>query len=321
MSVVDPTRAIADAVLYEGYLLWPYRRSALKNRQRFTWGGVYPRGWPEGPHRLRAECLIEGKKPDVEVTVRFLQVVDRGVRNATGRAVDELTVGGERHLTWEEAVEREARLAKAPGRTEIVAVGACQHEELREKGAPAGAILRRRERLRGRLEVALERLDSELHRVRVEVINRHQWDGAPRQRTLMRTLCSTHVVLRSENGSFVSLADPPPHLRVASADCLNEGLWPVPVGEPGDRHTVLAAPIILEDHPRIAPESPGDLFDGGEIDQLLTLNVLSLSDEEKEEARATDPRAREILERTEALSEDELMDLHGAIRDFRRLGG
>ena len=89
------------------------------------------------------------------------------------------------------------------------------------------------------------------------------------------------------------------------------------VGEPGDRHTVLASPIILEDHPRIAPESPGDLFDGGEIDQLLVLNILSLTDAEKAEMRDTDPRAREILERTEGAHRGRsCMRLHGAIREF-----
>ena len=96
----------------------------------------------------------------------------------------------------------------------------------------------------------------------------------------------------------------------------NEGAWPVLVGEPDSRSTMLCSPIILEDHPRIAPESPGDLFDGGEIDQLLILNILSLTDEEKAEMRATDPRAREILERTEALTPEELMRLHGTIREF-----
>jgi hypothetical protein len=93
------------------------------------------------------------------------------------------------------------------------------------------------------------------------------------------------------------------------------------VGEAGDRSTLLSSPIILEDYPKVAPESPGDLFDGGEIDQLLILNILSLTDEEKAEMRDSDPRAREILERTEALSEEELMRLHGAIRDFQHVNG
>ena len=89
------------------------------------------------------------------------------------------------------------------------------------------------------------------------------------------------------------------------------------VGEPGARDTLLSSPIILEDHPRIAPESPGDLFDGGEIDEMLVLNILSLTDEEKAEMRDSDPRTREILERTEALTPEELMRLHGTIRDLR----
>ena len=63
---------------------------------------------------------------------------------------------------------------------------------------------------------------------------------------------------------------------------------------------MLASPIILSDHPEIAPESPGDLFDSGEIDQMLVLNILAMTDEERRDMRDSDPRAREILERTEA---------------------
>jgi hypothetical protein len=86
------------------------------------------------------------------------------------------------------------------------------------------------------------------------------------------------------------------------------------VGEPGDRSTILASPIILDDYPRVAPESPGDFFDGGEIDQLLVLNILGLTDAEKEEVRGGDPRARELLERTEAITEEQLLRLHGTWR-------
>jgi hypothetical protein len=88
------------------------------------------------------------------------------------------------------------------------------------------------------------------------------------------------------------------------------------VGPPGDRSTILSSPIILEDYPRVAPESPGDLFDGGEIDQLLILNILAMTDEEKQEMSASDPRAREILERTKRLTPEQLMALHGTIREF-----
>ena len=324
---MDAVRQIADAVLYEGYILWPYRRSALKNQRRWGFGGVYPRGVDGERSVMRVECLLEGgDATPVEVTVRFLQVVERGVERATpsGREpVSELTVGGERHLTWDEAVEREIALPPVEtggGRGLIVpiAIAAGSQEELLRAadGSVAGAIVRRWERLDGRIDCGSERLETGLHRVTVTVSNTASSDGAPRERVLARTFCSAHAVLHAATGAFVSLADPPERLRAAALACRNEGAWPVPVGAPGDRRTMLASPIILEDHPRIAPESPGDLFDGGEIDQLLVLNILSLTDEEKAEMRASDPRAREILERTERLSPDELMRLHGAIREF-----
>lgn len=328
MTATDPTRAIADAVLYEGYLLWPYRRSALKNQQRWTFGGVYPRGHSRGrdddPWTVRAEVLVEGG-PDAGIAVRarFLQVVNRDVcrRTPAGlEAVDGLTVDGERHLSWEEAVEREAALPERPlgdlerGVSASIAVKA--GEETEELGAGAGAIVRRWRRLQGALEMRAVPLRDGLHRLTVTICNTTPWERGPRAAALKRTFCSTHAVLHAEDGSFVSLADPPRELAAEAADCSNGGLWPVLVGEPTERDTVLASPIILEDHPQIAPESPGDLFDGGEIDQMLVLNILALTDEEKAEMRDTDPRAREILERTEALSEEELMRLHGAVREF-----
>jgi hypothetical protein len=310
----DAVRQIADAVLYEGYILWPYRRSALKNRQRWTFGGVYPRDHSEGrdddPWVVRAECLLRGGDASaVDVRVRFLQVVRRRLTQ-NGAPVDELTVDGERHLSWEEATEREVAGA---GPVEISA--GCEEEPLGE----ACAVARSWRALEGEVRVSAERARDGLERIAVEVANTTPFAAGSREEALERTFCSTHVVLRAPAGEFVSLTDPPDELREQAAVCRNEGLWPVLVGEPHERQTLLASPIILEDHPRIAPESPGDLFDGGEIDQLLTLNILSLTEEEKAEMRATDPRAREILERTEALSERELMSLHGAVRDLRQV--
>jgi hypothetical protein len=304
---MDPVARIADAVLYEGYVLWPYRRSALKNQRRWTWGGVYPpahcAAHPDDRCRLRTQCLLEGA-PDVEVRVRFLQVVRRQVVDAEGRAADELVAGGRRHLSWDEATEREA----GPGPIAVAAGSAVE-----ALGAD-GAVHRTWHALAGEVAVQVEALGDGVHRVGVEVVNTTPFSGSDREAALHRTFCSTHVVLRAGAGAFVSLTDPPPSLRAAAAACASDGLWPVLVGEPGERHTILAAPIILEDHPRIAPESPGDLFDGGEVDELLALNILSLTDAEKEEMRASDPRTRAILDRTEALTRDDLMRLHGAWR-------
>jgi hypothetical protein len=314
----DPVRQLADAVLYEGYILWPYRRSALKNRQRWTFGGVYPRGHSEGreddPWEMRAECLLEGGDPaSVDVRVRFLHVVRRQLLS-DGRPVDELTVDGERHLSWEEATERELGARVGTG----VAIGFPDGAE-EERLGPGASVMRSWRGLEGAIEVAAEEVGDDLHRIEVRVANTSPWSGGTREEAMERTFCSTHAVLRTGAGGFVSLTDPPEALGDQARACRNEGVWPVLVGEPGDASTVLASPIILEDHPRIAPESPGDLFDGGEIDQMLTLNILTLTDEEKAEMRASDPRAREILDRTENLTEDELMSLHGAVRDLRQV--
>jgi hypothetical protein len=155
-----------------------------------------------------------------------------------------------------------------------------------------------------------------LWRLTVRIANTTPFDGSAREDALERTFCSTHTVLRVSAGGFVSQTDPPDELREQARACANENTWPVLVGAADDRSTMLSSPIILEDHPRIAPESPGDLFDGGEIDQMLVLNILTLTDEEKAEMRDSDPRTREILERTESLTPEQLMRLHGAVREF-----
>ena len=284
----DLVRRIADAVLYEGYILWPYRRSATKNRQRWTFGGVYPpahtAAHPDDPSVLQAQVLLEGSD-DVEVRVRFLHVVERSLLNAAGERVDEL----DGHLAWDEATEREV----GPGSFEIP--GGTQEEPL-----PNGTIVRTWRELRGVVDVSVA--DG---RVTVRIENTTLWSGDSREDALRQTLCSTHAILHTRDGAFVSATE---------SDCENVGLWPVLVGEDGARDTMLAAPIVLPDYPQVAPESPGDFFDGCEIDQLLVLNILGLSDAEKDEIRRGDPRARAILERTEAMTPDELMRLHGTWR-------
>ena len=323
---MDAVRQIADAVLYEGYVLWPYRRSALKNTRRWTFGGVYPRGHseehPDDRWTMRTECLVEAApEATVDVRVRFLHVVRRQVMNGDLEPVDELTVDGERYLTWDEATEREpagGALAlgslRSPHRIPLAIPEAREEEAL-----SAGSLVRTSQALEGRIEIAAQELRPGLFRLSVEVANTTPFTAGSREAALERTFCSTHTVLTADGAQFVSLTDPPNELRAEAEACRNEGSWPVLVGEPGSSHTLLASPIILEDHPRIAPESPGDLFDGGEIDGMLTLNILSLTDEEKAEMRDSDPRTREILERTENLSQEEMMRMHGAIRDLRHV--
>lgn len=336
---MDAAKKIAEAVLYEGYLLWPYRRSARKNRQRWTFGGVHPREYSEArggddPWIMQTQCLVLGDGGStIEVGVRFLHVVERKVARKTGEDlefVDELRVGGERYLAWDEAAEREiavgrfdlSQLATSSEQVEIDIAGGGTEEPLVDSdGEVAGALVRSWRPLRGAVEVGAELLQEGTYRVTARITNTTPWGGEDRESTLRQTFVSTHTTLNVEAGELVSLIDPPEELEEAAEACENLKTWPVLVGEEGERGTVLSSPIILYDYPQIAPESPGDLFDGTEIDQMLILNVLNLTDEEKEEMRASDPRGREILARCESLSPEELMRLNGTFRDIRMLRG
>jgi hypothetical protein len=307
----DLVRRIADAVLYEGYLLWPYRKSALKNQQRFTFGGVHPPAWDDDRTDMQVQVLLEGDgDAEVDVRVRFLHVIRRqvlkiGSPSAPAEPVEELEVDGERWVSWDEAVEREI----APGPIRVPA-----GEQIED--ISGGAIRRSWRPLAGEVTVAREPVRCGLSRLTVRIVNTTPWTGRTREDALRQTFCSTHAVLRVRDGSWVSLADPPAALRAEAETCECAGAWPVLVGEEGDHGTMLASPIILCDYPEIAPESTGDLFDSGEIDQMLVLNILAMTDEERRDMRDCDPRAREILERTEALSGEEIMRLHGAVREF-----
>jgi len=336
---VDAAKKIAEAVLYEGYLLWPYRRSSRKNQQRWTFGGVYPREYSEArgeddPWIMQTQCLARGdEKTTIEVIVRFLHVVERKVAIKTDEGlqpVDELRVGEDFYLSWDEAVEREiavgkfglSELLRSPQKVQIdIAAGGTEESLAEPAGNVVGALVRSWRALGGAVKVGAELLREGAFRVTVRITNTTPWGGEDRESTLRQSFVSTHTTLKVEGGEFVSLIDPPGELAEVAEGCENLKTWPVLVGEEEDLSTMLSSPIILYDYPQIAPESPGDLFDGTEIDQMLILNVLNLTDKEKEEMRASDPRGREILERCESLSPEELMRLNGTFRDVRMLRG
>jgi hypothetical protein len=138
-----------------------------------------------------------------------------------------------------------------------------------------------------------------------------------RKDAMLEAFVSAHILLGVTVGEFVSLLETPEEFCEAAAGCSNVGVFPVLVGEEGQRTMLLCSPIILYDYPQIAPESVGDFFDGTEMDEMLALRVLTLTDEEKKEMRSVDDRARKILERTETLPQDFLMKVHGAIRGLR----
>ncbi len=259
---------IVKSVLYEGYMLYPYRRSSLKNKHRWNFGVVYPEGCE--PSHMQTECLLEGSPDDdVVVEVRFLQLHEQD--------------------SWQEVTERS-----------VSVIG-------------AGSYPFDFDGLKGEVCMDRESVHEGLERVRVGISNRTAWDRG--FDSVMQSLVSTHTILTSSTGRFVSLLDPPDRFRDAVSNCHNHGAWPVLVGENADRGCMLSSPIILYDYPRVADESPGDLFDCTEIDEILTLRILTLTDTEKEEMRQSGDRERRLLERAESLNPEDFLKLHGTMRD------
>ena len=304
-------RAVADAVMYEGYILYPYRASAPKNRSRWQFGVVMAPGYtavdPSERDFAQTECVLEhGAQTTVAVVIRFLQVQRR-------------TSDGS---SWDEAVEHELVIRVDAARLLDGHVTEFQIPEGEER---EGDIVRRRENLTASVSVRLTALPGPwgAGRLRVRVDNRSASAAVPRTRqdALPTALVAAHMIIGVLGGAFISMTDSPEWAGAEVQACENVGCWPVLAGADGGREVMLSTPIILYDHPELAPESPGDLYDGTEIDEILSLRTLALSDAEKQEARATDPRAAALIDRVEALGPDDFSRMHGTIRSPRVVSG
>ena len=315
----DQVAAIARSVLYEGYILWPYRRTALKNQRRWTFGGVYPAaytcaGHPDDACTMRTECLIEASEVvDLSISVRFLHLVDRRLSKRDDEYfVDALTVRGVDYVSWQEAVERaitlqlpDVDLHHGTRHRLPVAIepGVAREPLPDDSGYIAGWIVRSWEAIAASIDVRVAPLSSGVARISVEIRNHSAWGGGSRDVTQRRTLVATHTVLHTSAGRFISLTDPPQSLAEHVAGCRNVGTWPVLVGTPPAHDTMLSSPIILYDYPQVTPDSSGDGSDAAEIDPLVALNVLTRTEDEQQRVLEADSRTREIFGRCRAVSD------------------
>jgi hypothetical protein len=325
---VEAARAVADAVLYEGYLLYPYRASAAKNRSRWQFGVLGPPAAAAPAFAesagLTMECLLTSsvRAPAVTLHLRFLQLQSRQLLDADAQPVQSLQFGDETLLTWDEAIEHELTFAypltppsSPPASSSlrdksdfpVFVAGGIDEEPLGEPGS----IVRRRWPLTARVSVGIVR-DGSYLRLSVKVTNEHPGEVATKDEAVRHSLLGAHLLVEAHAAAFVSMQDPPPEAADAAARCHQERCWPVLAGS--DK-LLLGAPIILYDNPALAPQSPGALFDATEIDEILTLRVMTMTEDEKAEARATDPRARAIVDRCDALSPADLQSLHGTRLD------
>lgn len=338
-------RQIADAVLFEGYVLYPYRASAAKNRLRWQFGVLVPPGYGQDSAEhsgQRTECVMEPKRgAQLAVQLRFLRAQQRTVQRALpdGRfeTVQELELADRVLQPWHEGVEERIELlvpvAQLAGEGVLhpFRLAAGEEQELLHDGgapdsAPVGRLLRRREQLDGVLRLRTQEIPGPYRALRLtaEVANTCEWlppAGGRREEALPYSLVSAHLLLGLDQGAFLSATDPPQWARAAVAECRNEHTWPVLVGGAGREDVVLSSPIILEDHPQVAPESPGVLYDATEIDEILALRTAALTDREKREARGTDERAGAVIDLADSMPAEVLERLHGAVRALREVTG
>jgi hypothetical protein len=279
---------LVDSLLYEGYALYPYTPGSAKNATPTPFGIAYPPAYaernPSTFDRARIECVVEARG-DARLSgeVRFLQVA------------------GERH----EGAARRIELPPAP--LSGLLDGGGEPIEFEFEGERV---------VSGRARLRAEALPGDLAKVMLCVHNSTALaagtaDSIDRGEALRSSLLSTHIVAEVDSGRFLSPLERDGAAGAANARCRNENTWPVLAGD--DDAAVLGAAIFLPDHPRMAPESLGNLFDNTEIEEALLLHVKTLSDAERDAIAGQDPAVREMLARADTATAAEIGALHGRL--------
>src|SRR5271166_1192095 len=315
----DRARAVADAVLYEGYLLYPYRGTSSKNQSRWQFGVLGPPGAADAglgeDDTLAAQFLVDGASA-ITLVVRFLQLQHRQTeREAAGgfEPVHELATVSGSWLSWDEAVEYETSFGPITFDEPTFSAAVVAPAATDVESVDGGRLVREHHEARGELTVTSEPVGA-VRRVSVCLAN---VGDPPNDKTdaIARSMIGTHVIAEVVGGQFVSLLEPPEAAAGAVDRCTQHRCFPVLAGPPGAFDVLLVSPIILYDHPEVAEQSNTALFDCTEIDEILTLRVMTMTDEEKEQARATDPRAAQIIDQCDAMSPEAMARLHGVLRD------
>jgi hypothetical protein len=333
---------ITQTVLYEGYSVFPYRRSSTKNVKPVPFGTIYPQVYqkhhPEVHSTTQTECIIQGSaETTVEITVRFLHLqrkrllkidFERFGQNQF-QGSDAIEAGGETHSSGWRAIERKIKLGKHkiaelidhPLKEELTFEDEQSSEMIyHEDGKIAGNIILKQSEISGNVNVLAKPvgIEEEGYKITVKITNTTRADhpeSCTRDEIYEQSFLSTNTILQAEEGTFISQADPPETWEKVSETLKNINTWPVLVEK--DDRKILSSPIILYDYPEIAPESLGDLFDSTEIEELLLLQIAALPEKEKKEIDQADGKMEAMLRRIENSTPEDLMKLHGRLTEIK----
>lgn len=297
-------------------MLYPYRRSAVKNRQRWTFGILYPPEYREvmqGTERssMHTECLIEtNTRASIRIQLRFLHLMCVQGDTNEGELAD-----------WDEAAERTAEFVfVTDDREKVFQFNFPGTSAAQPQAGSIDSLYSTQQQVMGKIAVVSDQIAGRLWKLTLDLENTTPLPAeSDRNAALLHSLLSAHMILTAEDGAFLSLLDPPEEFADAARECRNLANFPVLIGNEGERDMMLCSPILLSDYPQVAPESAGDFFDATEMDEMLTLRLMTLTDAEKAEVRASNDRARELLDRTEQSAREQLMRTHGTIRSLRRV--
>lgn len=262
--MADELERLVEALLWEGYALYPYTPGATKNATPTPFGIVYPAAYAAecagAFDHARLECLAE-LAPGASLTATLRYLMPTGERHGAQ----------ERRIELGPVAPGERVSAEFPGGRFTI------------RSEPSSAAGRTRIRACVHNTAAVDR-------------------GLDRAAVLARSLISTHIVLRTSAGRFISPLE---------SGCESVNTFPVLATAQDD--AVIGATIVLPDHPQIAPESRGGLFDSTEIEEALLLHVHALSDAEREQIEGQDPAVRAMVARAAAATPEEIMALHGRV--------
>lgn len=325
ISIINPASvldSLTKTVLYEGYSIFPYHRTSVKNLKPIPFGVIYPEQYhshhPHAPTRMKTECIVAAQKNcTVNITVRFLHLITTRIFQQTDKENASLQSEG-----WQ-TIERQINsgnlfISELIGNKKIFPIAYDridedknvydENNELKEK--QSNSVLK----IKGTVAIevfAIEKTDN-VFRISITVSNDTSLINAEsisRGEVLQQSFLSTNTILKATNGEFISDQNPSEEFKEIVAKCEKIGTWPILIDE--SNTTMLSSPIILYDYPKINAQSNLDLFDSLEIEEMLILHLSAMSDNEKQQIGERDEKMREMLDKASQVTPKELLDLHG----------